>query len=129
MSPELLNFDVPGNDQLFISPHRLCCYQWGNPEATRTIICVHGLTRNARDFDFLAQARAADFGVLCPDIPGREKSGWLNNPLGYSSPAYVADMQYLLASLGLTRVHWLGTSMGGIIGMMLANAHPGLLQS
>lgn len=129
MTPELLTFDVAGNDQLFISPHTLACYQWGNPDAKNTIICLHGLTRNARDFDFLAQALASDCRVLCPDMPGRGKSGKLANPAGYNYTTYVADMQYLLASLRLSRVHWVGTSMGGIIGMMLANAHPGLIQS
>lgn len=129
MAPRLLTFEVPGNEALFISPHRLCCYEWGNPDSPHIVVCAHGLTRNGRDFDFLAEELSPRFRVLCPDIPGRGMSDWLANPAGYSYPAYVFEMQYMLASLRLSRVHWLGTSMGGIIGMMLAGAQPGLLQS
>jgi pimeloyl-ACP methyl ester carboxylesterase len=129
MVPELLTFDIPSSPQLFTSSHRLTCYQWGDAHAKDTVMCVHGLTRNGRDFDFLAEALAKDFRVLAPDMPGRGKSEWLANPAGYSYPAYVADMQYMLAALKLSRVHWIGTSMGGIIGMMMANAIPGLLSS
>jgi pimeloyl-ACP methyl ester carboxylesterase len=130
MMPRVLTFDVPGVEAICTSPHRLVCFEWGDERAPKTIICAHGLTRNARDFDFLAAALAAGgYRVLAPDMPGRGKSEWLKNPAAYSYATYVSDMQFMLASLKLTRVHWLGTSMGGIIGMMLANAMPGMLQS
>lgn len=129
MTPELLTFEIPGNEQLLTSPHRLTCYQWGNEQAARTIICAHGLTRNGRDFDFLSQALARDYRVICPDMPGRGNSEWLVNPLGYNYPAYVADIQYILARLELREVHWIGTSMGGILGMMMTSMMPGLIQS
>lgn len=110
--------------------HRVVYYQWGDPSASRTAMCVHGLTRNGRDFDFLAQSLVSKgFQVICPDMPGRGKSPWLADPAGYNYPAYVADLSFLLQSLKLTNVDWVGTSMGGIIGMMMGNMAPGLLRS
>jgi len=109
--------------------HRVVCYQWGNDNAPRTVLCVHGLTRNGRDFDFLSRALVENYRVICPDMPGRGESDWLANPLGYNYPAYVADMGFIIKSLGLTQVDWVGTSMGGIIGMMMANAVPGLIRA
>jgi pimeloyl-ACP methyl ester carboxylesterase len=88
------------------------------------LVCVHGLTRNGRDFDFLAQALAADYRVVCPDIVGRGKSDWLSNKSLYVMPQYCADLTTLLARLNVETVDWLGTSMGGLIGMALA-AQPG----
>jgi pimeloyl-ACP methyl ester carboxylesterase len=84
------------------------------------VICVHGLTRNGRDFDALAQALAPDFRVLCPDIAGRGQSDWLAHAQDYGYPLYLADMAALIARSGAGQVHWVGTSMGGLIGMMLA---------
>ena len=63
-----------------LSPHgfsRMHYYEWGDPANRRVVICVHGLTRNGRDFDALASELATDFRVVCPDIPGRGKSDWL----------------------------------------------------
>jgi len=85
------------------------------------VICVHGLTRNARDFDPLADALAqAGFLVVCPDMAGRGDSDWLAVPDGYGLPQYCADVTSLIARLGVERVDWVGTSMGGMIGMTLA---------
>jgi pimeloyl-ACP methyl ester carboxylesterase len=87
----------------------------------RVVICVHGLTRNGRDFDSLAGALAeAGFLVVCPDMIGRGKSDWLAAPEGYGLPQYCADVTSLIARLRVERVDWVGTSMGGLIGMTLA---------
>jgi pimeloyl-ACP methyl ester carboxylesterase len=87
----------------------------------RVVICVHGLTRNGRDFDPLAGAlAAAGFLVVCPDMVGRGRSDWLAAPEGYGLPQYCADVTNLIARLEVERVDWVGTSMGGLIGMTLA---------
>ncbi|NIA67019.1 alpha/beta hydrolase [Pelagibius litoralis] len=91
----------------------------------RPIVCVHGLGRNARDFDTLAGILAAGGRrVICADVVGRGASGWLNDPMDYGYPQYLADMSSLIARLDCQAVDWVGTSMGGLIGMMLA-AMPG----
>ena len=95
--------------------------EFGAPDADRVVICVHGLTRNGRDFDTLAAALAeAGCRVVCPDIVGRGESSWLSDPAGYAFPQYLADMTVLLARLEAEAVDWVGTSMGGLIGMMMA---------
>ncbi len=100
--------------------HRIAYTQWGEENASHTAVCVHGLTRNSRDFDFLAQSLSDDYQVICPDIAGRGYSDWLLNPHDYGFPVYVNDMAALLARIGDEKIDWIGTSMGGIIGMMLA---------
>ena len=90
----------------------------------RVLVCVHGLTRNGRDFDSLAAALADCYRVLCPDVVGRGRSDWLRDPRHYGYPQYLADMTALIARSGAESVDWVGTSMGGLIGMMLA-AQPG----
>ncbi|HEY6858749.1 MAG TPA: alpha/beta hydrolase [Pseudolabrys sp.] len=105
--------------------HRIHYTDWGSPDAERVVICVHGLTRNCRDFDFLAQALASDFRVVCPDVAGRGQSDWLPNKDDYAYPQYCADMTALMARVtaggGPRKIYWVGTSMGGIIGMLLAS--------
>jgi pimeloyl-ACP methyl ester carboxylesterase len=98
--------------------HRMAFVEWGEREAP-PVICVHGLTRQGRDFDRLAAALARDFRVLCPDLPGRGRSDWLRDPQLYQVPAYVAALSHLLAGLDQP-VRWVGTSLGGICGMVLA---------
>jgi pimeloyl-ACP methyl ester carboxylesterase len=100
--------------------HTLTYYEWGDPANDRVLICVHGLTRNGRDFDELARALAPEYRVLCPDIPGRGKSEWLSHKEDYAYPVYCADMAALIARSGARTVDWVGTSMGGLIGMLLA---------
>lgn len=100
--------------------HRLAYWEWPGPKAARTVLCVHGLTRNGRDFDALAEALSDRYRVVCPDIAGRGKSEWLNHPAEYAYPLYIADMATLIARLDVEEVDWIGTSMGGIIGMLLA---------
>jgi pimeloyl-ACP methyl ester carboxylesterase len=104
--------------------HKVAYVEWGHADNPKVLVCVHGLTRNGRDFDFLAQALEADYRVICPDIVGRGKSDWLANKSLYVLPQYCADMVTLLARLNVETVDWLGTSMGGLIGMALA-AQPG----
>lgn len=104
--------------------HEVFYTDWGDPAAARVIVCVHGLTRNGRDFDALAArlAEALSARVICPDVAGRGRSQWLSDPLHYAYPQYIADMTALLAQLGVARADWIGTSMGGLIGMFMAAA-------
>lgn len=105
--------------------HRLAWWQWGDPAAGHVVVCVHGLSRQGRDFDVLAQALVARAGgalrVVCPDVAGRGRSEWLKDPMGYQLPNYAADMLALLAQVHqnapVTALDWVGTSMGGLIGM------------
>ncbi len=100
--------------------HRMAYAEWGDPDNRRVLVCVHGLTRLGRDFDRLARAMADRYRVVCPDVVGRGRSDWLREPMHYGVPQYVADMVTLLARLNATTVHWVGTSMGGLIGIALA---------
>lgn len=100
--------------------HRMVYSEWGPRDHPRVLVCVHGLTRNGRDFDDLARALAADYRVVCPDVAGRGRSDRLADPAAYGMPQYLADMLVLLARLKVDQVDWLGTSMGGLIGMGLA---------
>jgi pimeloyl-ACP methyl ester carboxylesterase len=104
-------------------PHkvRVAFADWGPPDAPRTVVCVHGLTRQGRDFDALARSLVADgWRVLCPDLPGRGRSQWLDDPAAYAAPTYVMQVAALLEGLGLRAVDFVGTSLGGIVGMGLA---------
>lgn len=105
--------------------HRMAWWQWGDPSASHVVVCVHGLSRQGRDFDVLAQALVARAGgalrVVCPDVAGRGRSEWLKDPMGYQLTTYAADMLALLTQLHqdapLAALDWVGTSMGGLIGM------------
>ena len=101
--------------------HRMAYWEWGDPANRRLLVCVHGLSRQGRDFDTLARHLCDVYRVVCPDVVGRGRSDFLADPMGYQIPAYVADMVTLLARLDATTVHWIGTSMGGLIGMGLAS--------
>jgi len=96
-------------------------WEWGDAANPRVLVCVHGLSRQGRDFDTLAHALRVHYRVVCPDVVGRGQSDWLAEPAGYEIPAYVADMVTLLARLNAGELHWLGTSMGGLIGLVLAS--------
>jgi pimeloyl-ACP methyl ester carboxylesterase len=100
--------------------HRVTYYEWGDADNPRVVVCVHGLTRNGRDFDVLAQALSRDFRIICPDVVGRGLSQWLTHKADYGYTQYLGDMAALIARAGAERVSWVGTSMGGLIGMMLA---------
>lgn len=111
-----------------ISPaglHQMSYKEWGDEDNPDVLVCVHGVTRVGDDFDNLARALSDKFRVVCPDVVGRGRSGWLKNPQLYRLPQYVADMVTLLARV-LARgerqsVDWFGTSMGGLIGLGLAS--------
>lgn len=100
--------------------HRMAYVEWGDPDNPRVLVCVHGLTRTGRDFDRVAAALSDVYRVVCPDVVGRGRSQWLNDPNRYVLPQYVADMVTLIARLNVETVDWFGTSMGGLIGMALA---------
>ena len=106
--------------------HRMAWWQWGTAGAPHVVLCVHGLTRQGRDFDVLAQAlcQRADhpIRVICPDVVGRGRSDWLKDPMGYQIATYCADMLALLAELRPATLDWVGTSMGAIIGIALCGS-------
>ncbi len=105
--------------------HRMAYKEWGDPDNPDVLVCVHGVTRVADDFDNLARALAGSYRVVCPDIAGRGRSDWLRDPRLYQIPQYISDMVTLLARVLANgerqSVAWLGTSMGGLIGMGLAS--------
>ena len=125
MTEPTLNY-VPCPDA--VGGHRMAFWQWGDPQAAHLVVCVHGLSRQGRDFDTLARGlvERADGGVrvVCPDVVGRGRSDWLKDPTGYQVATYVGDMLALLAQLQrqapIGAFDWVGTSMGGLIGLMLA---------
>ena len=107
--------------------HRMAYWEWnatGDPDHAHVIVCVHGLSRQSRDFDVLARALSRHARVICPDVVGRGHSDWLADPMDYGLPRYASDMQALIAQLHarspLETLDWVGTSMGGLIGMLLA---------
>ena len=102
--------------------HRMAYQEWGDRDNPDTVLCVHGLTRTGRDFDDLARRLSNDFRVVCPDVVGRGLSDCLTNPLFYGVPQYTADMVSLIARLQPSRLQWVGTSMGGLIGMAYAGS-------
>lgn len=111
-----------------IPEHKLAFLDW-NDTATNTIICIHGLISNAHDFDFLAEKLSNNFRIIAIDIPGRGNSEWFQDKNLYQYSVYIADVLALLKSLNITSVDWIGTSMGGIMGMMIAASHPSIIKS
>jgi len=103
--------------------HRMAYWQWGVADAPNVVVCVHGLTRQGRDFDVLAQALIAasptPLRVVCPDVAGRGQSDWLTDSQDYTITTYARDMAFLLAALHATTVDWVGTSLGGLVGIAL----------
>lgn len=100
--------------------HRIAYTEWGEPNDYPTVVCVHGLSRNGRDFDHFAAAIAKDRHVVCPDLAGRGRSDWLKDKNNYIFPTYCADLTALFARLGGKSFDWVGTSLGGLIGMVMA---------
>lgn len=116
--------------------HRMAYWQWGSPDSAHVVVCVHGLSRQGRDFDVLAQTlcdavaqKSGSIRIICPDVVGRGESDWLKDSSGYQIPLYAADMLALLAKLQaespITTLDWVGTSMGGLIGIVVCG-QPGL---
>lgn len=108
--------------------HRMAYWLWGAADAPHVVVCVHGLARQGRDFDTVAAALVerspVPLRVACPDVVGRGRSDWLADPMGYAVPTYAADMLQMLGQLQaaapIATLDWVGTSMGGLIGMALA---------
>jgi len=111
-----------------LGPHgflRVAYVEWGRATAERTVVCLHGMSRNSRDFDALA-GHLAERGmrVIAPDLPGRGRSEWSKHPDDYATPLYLSAMAAIIARLRVREVDWVGSSLGGHIGMELA-ALPG----
>jgi len=107
-----------------ISPvglHHMAYKEWGDPDNPKVLLCVHGLTRISDDFDTIAAELCQAYRVICPDVVGRGRSGWLSDPRFYHVGQYVSDMVSLIARLNVDDVDWLGTSMGGLIAIGLAS--------
>ena len=104
--------------------HRVVYYEWGSPENIDVVICVHGIGRNGRDFDVVAESLSSTHRVLAVDMPGRGASEWLRDPNDYVAPVYLATLTALIAATGADSVGWIGTSMGALLGIMAA-AQPG----
>ena len=119
MKPRMKHVSVLGHGGF----RKLAYLEWGSESATRTIICVHGVSRSGRDFDALASVLAKDNRVVVPDLPGRGRSDWLASAAHYTDRAYMGAMSALIARLDVEQVDWVGTSLGGHIGMMLAAQH------
>ncbi len=125
--PQLMHLACDGP----AGPHRMAYWQWGSPTAAHVVVCVHGLSRQGRDFDVLARALLAARGedgvrVVCPDVAGRGHSDWLADPSHYVIPTYAADMLALIGAFHqaapIGRIGWVGTSMGGLIGLALCGS-------
>ena len=101
--------------------YRMAYREWGDPANPRVLVCVHGLTRNSLDFTHIANALANEYRVVAPDVVGRGESDFHPEPMAYNTLTYAADMVTLLARLNVSAADWLGTSMGGLIGMLLAS--------
>ena len=100
--------------------HRVVWHEWGNPANPRVVICVHGLTRTGRDFDVLGETLARTHRVLAVDMPGRGRSEWLPAKADYVYPTYLTTLTALIAASGAESVDWVGTSMGGLLGIVMA---------
>ncbi len=128
--PQLCSFTVQAVEATQLESHRIAYWRWGSLQASKIIICVHGLTRQGRDFDVLARTLLGSYKemgeevlILCPDVVGRGKSDWLTQPAHYQPPTYAYGLKSLLDELsnqnGCKSIDWVGTSMGGIIGMLM----------
>jgi pimeloyl-ACP methyl ester carboxylesterase len=89
-----------------------------------TVLCLPGLTRNARDFEEVAEHLSQRYRVLCPDLRGRGQSAYATDPMTYVPGSYVRDVDALLNAVGVKEVALIGTSLGGIIGMIMAAVMP-----
>ena len=127
IEPTLNYVTCPGAAAQGGETHRMAYWEWnqtGSPKHPHVIVCVHGLTRQGRDFDVLARALSQHARVICPDVAGRGHSDWLADPKAYGMPQYTLDMLALLtqvhAAAPMQTLDWVGTSMGGLIGMCIA---------
>ena len=128
LTPDLNFLACPSQPLANGRVRRMAYWQWGDPQAQHVVLCVHGLSRQGRDFDVLAQALCArspsPLRVVCPDVAGRGRSDGLADPMAYQLPTYAGDMLALVAQLHaqspVAQLDWVGTSMGGLMGLLLA---------
>lgn len=107
-----------------IPEHKISYLEWGDPNNDKVVVCVHGLTRNSYDFEDLGTLLAQDYRVISIDMPGRGSSDWFANKNHYNYPAYIKDLVLFIKAMKLPSVYWVGTSMGGLLGMCLATYYP-----
>lgn len=119
------SYKLEGKD---VPEHKLAFLDW-NASAKNTVVCMHGLISNAHDFDYLAERLSEDFRVISIDIPGRGNSDWFEDKSLYQYPVYIADIFVLLKTLKIKEVDWIGTSMGGVAGMVIAADYPHMIKS
>ena len=100
--------------------HRMAYWEWGDAANPRVLVCAHGVSRQGRDFDVLAQAMSDRYRVVCPDLPGRGRSDWLADPSDYALPQYASDMITVLARTQAAEIDWIGSSLGGLTGIHVA---------
>ena len=131
VQPTLHHVVCPGASKTDAQTHRMAYWRWGDERNPRLLLCVHGLSRQGRDFDVLAQALSTHYQVICPDVVGRGHSDWLADPKGYQVFSYVADMVALLQQIrqelgaqAPLALDWVGTSMGGLIGLGFSSLPP-----
>lgn len=129
--PTLHYVVCPGASKNDDKTHKMAYWSWGDESNPNVLVCVHGLSRQGRDFDVLAQSLSDQYRVICPDVVGRGHSDWLANPAGYQVPTYVGDMVMLMRQLKESAattqplsIDWVGTSMGGLIGLGFSTLSP-----
>jgi len=129
--PILKYVSCPGASKTDAQAHRMAYWSWGDESNPNILMCVHGLSRQGRDFDTLARSLSDRYQVICPDVVGRGHSDWLADPKGYQVFSYVSDMvalmQQLRAQVKATEpidIDWIGTSMGGLIGLGFSTLPP-----
>ncbi|WP_367363970.1 alpha/beta fold hydrolase [Candidatus Tisiphia endosymbiont of Nedyus quadrimaculatus] len=113
----------------YIPAHKIAYLEFGDPNNENVIICAHGLTRNAHDFDKIAMALSDNFRVIAIDYPGRGDSDVFKTKKHYNYQVYVKDTVLFLKKLAINNCIWLGTSMGGIIGYVLASKYKELIKA
>lgn len=131
VQPVLHHVVCPGASKSDPQTHRMAYWSWGDSSKPRVLICVHGLSRQGRDFDTLARSLSDHYQIICPDVVGRGESDWLADPQGYQVFSYVSDMVALVQQLRAQRqasepleIDWVGTSMGGLIGLGFSTLAP-----
>lgn len=100
-------------------PHNIFYKEWGDENNANVLFCSHGLTRNSGDFDYFCSKMEDTYRIACPDMPGRGQSDWLAKE-NYQFPLYISAASSLITRLGVAKLDWLGTSMGGVLGMFMA---------
>lgn len=127
MTLRLRNYTIPDREATGGS-RRLAYTEWGDSNNPNVLVCVHGLTRNSRDFDYIAESLQSHYRIISIDMPGRGRSDWLTDKTRYNYATYIGDIQSLMQALEITQVDWLGTSMGGLIGMVLSASAPDFIK-